>query len=134
MCLSCLVQLLEAVTLNRALTHMHTLSTRNREASAIHLPETLRPASIEQNHFLLILPCPPFHLKGLWSWCITLNRPVKRQGVGGWVEGTLTGVVPPASTPTTITIIMTTMTKMMTQRNVVLLSYGAFDPRFTSRK
>lgn len=62
----------------------HTHSTCNREASAIHLPETLRPASIEQNHFLLLLPCPPFHLKGLWSRCIILNRPAKGEG---WVGG-----------------------------------------------
>lgn len=88
MCLLCLVQLLQAIALSCAFaihTHARTHSTRNRKASAVHLPETLQPTPIEflKKHFLVILPCPPFHLRALWSYCITLNRPVKRRGGGG---------------------------------------------------
>lgn len=85
-CTSCVFVVSCSVALNRPHTHMHTHTTRNREACTIHLkPRALHLSS--KNHFLLILPRPPFHLKGLWSQCITLNRPVKRHWVGGRVGG-----------------------------------------------
>lgn len=100
-------------------THAHTLHTQRGKRGKYTCLKLCALHLSSKNHFLLILPCPPFHLKGLWSRCISLNRPVKGEG---WVEDTLTGVVPLASTPTTMTILMTMMTKMMTQKNAVLQS------------
>lgn len=53
-------------------TPAHTLHMHQRRVCD---PPAWNPAPcIEQNHFLLVSPCPPFHLKGLWS---------RR----GWVDG-----------------------------------------------
>lgn len=60
-------------------------SPHRKEVSWIHLPATWCSASIEQNHFLLMMPCPPFHLKTLWSFCIAINHKVKGKGVSGWM-------------------------------------------------
>lgn len=118
-CLSCFVQLPQTVALDGAFTHKHIHFTRNGEANAIHLPETLRPAP-SKNHFLLILPCPPFHIKTVVS--LHHPQPPNKKVLGGWGEDMFTGVVPLASTPTTMTILMMMMTKMMTQKNALLQS------------
>lgn len=48
-------------------------------------------------------------------------QPPNKKALGGWGEDMFTGVVPLASTPTTMTILMM-MTKMMTQKNALLQS------------
>lgn len=110
-----------SVALGRALTHAHTLHTqRGSNTPAWNSAPCICRAKTTSCWY-----CPAllFIWKVLWSRCITLNRLVKGLGwVDESVEDTLTGVVPPARTPTTMTIIMTMMTKMMTQENAVLQS------------
>lgn len=70
------------------------------------------------NHFLVILPCPSFNLKSLWSHCVVSHNrraPGERWAGGTWCRCCASG----QCTLTMMTIVMKTMTKMMIQKNDV---------------
>lgn len=84
-CKSCVFVLPGSVCrrLNRAShvspTHTHTLRHHLRYTC----PTLCCVHASSFNHFPLTPPRPPFHLKGLWSRCITLNRSKRsREGAG----------------------------------------------------
>lgn len=110
----------------RTCTHF----TRNKEASAIHLPETRLHASTERK------PLPAHGALASFSSenpVVVLHRhqPPNQKARAVCAENTHTGVVPLASAPAVMTTIMQMMTKVVTQRSTVLQSIW---PQFTIRK
>lgn len=85
------------LSLSLSHTHAHTPITESQSQKPwpYTCPELhTRAVSLQQNHFLIVLPCPPFHLKGLWSQCITLNHQLPNTCRGRRAAHTHTGVLP----------------------------------------